>query len=292
MSAISKSAMIARLTIRHWNPLIQDKYVTNKVEFDYNVSNRGYWNKWRVAKDSVDLVRRIINEARKFHYENTLPWLDGGDRLLPTKNYQDYTAGMRAYKGQFDAAVNEFVTNYMSYVSAASTELGQMFNSGEYPDASEIDKYFEFNTALSNVPNEADFRCEMNEADVQEVREQISEQNTKAISSAVSDLWDRLETVVDHAANSLGAKDKIFRNTLIGNIDQVADMIPRLNFSDDKELAALAKEAKDKVAQYSPKFLRNNVHARAEAAAHAKDVKAKIGKVRPPKKKGNKNDAK
>ena len=84
---IAKKAMIVKLHISSWKGQIKDMTATRKTQSAHNAATgSGIYNKFLVAKSHLRAVQTAENDARRFHIKNTVPWNDGGDRLLPAKN--------------------------------------------------------------------------------------------------------------------------------------------------------------------------------------------------------------
>ena len=71
-------------------------------------------------------------------------------------------------------------------------------------------------------------------------------------------------------------KEGIFRDSLVTNIRDLCELIPRLNFTDDARLEELRTQAEKDLAAYDPEDLRKNQFARMETADAAADLLAKM----------------
>ena len=106
MSTLTEKAILVKLSIKQWSTSRFDKEVTATANKHYNAQDgAGRYTKVLIARDAITEIRKSANEARTFHYENTLPWKDDGYRMLPSANYMDYTQAIRALKNKFEKAV-------------------------------------------------------------------------------------------------------------------------------------------------------------------------------------------
>lgn len=88
---LQKNSLIVSLSVSQWTARRHDKEITKEVKNTHNASeDAGRYNKLLVAKEHTDPINKVAGKARTFHYENTLPWGDNNERLLPTKNYFKY----------------------------------------------------------------------------------------------------------------------------------------------------------------------------------------------------------
>ena len=96
---------------------------------------------------------------------------------------------------------------------------------------------------------------------------------------------------MDHVVQRLDVdaegKPLIFRNSLIGNIRDLVDIVPRLNIFGDERLAHLCQQVKDRIASVDPDELRPsasfNPVTRQRVRRDAEDLAAKFaGYFAPP----------
>jgi hypothetical protein len=127
---------------------------------------------------------------------------------------------------------------------------------------------------IDPLPMAADFRVDLNSAEVDAIRKQIEARTDQATKAATLDLWKRLNTAVESMSERLNDPKAIFHDTLVTNIEEVTEIIPRLNLADDAALDRMAKDAKAKLTAKTPKQLRENINDRKETAKAADDLLA------------------
>ncbi len=265
--------MIVKLSISQWAARKYDKKVSNKVASDYNAnSDMGRYNKSLMAKEANDAIKKIANKMRVFHYENTLPWDDQGSRLLPSKNFMKYSDAMRQFTADFNAAVDDFRRNYQGYVDQAAVTLGGLYNPADYPMPSEIADKFGVRVQVDPFPDSDDFRVSLADDEVNRIKTFIDERNKVAIAHANKELWTRLYNAVNSMVDRLSEKDAIFRDSLVGNIAELCQLLPKLNITDDQELEQMRIVVEKQLSQLSPDILRQNEAQRAAAANDAKKI--------------------
>ena len=270
---LKQKAMLAKLTITQFSASKQDKAATDSVKEKFNTGNdAGRYQKALIAREAIKAVSSAANEARIFHYAQTLPWKDDGARILPAANYLQYSEGMRQKKATFLAAVSKFVASYPDLIEEAKTRLSGLFNSADYPDAASIADRYTFETQIDPLPQAADFRVDLNSAEVDHIRKEIEARNNQAQAAATLDLWKRLNTAVEAMSERLNDPKAIFRDSLVSNIDEITEIIPRLNLTDDPGLDRIAKEAKAKLTAHTPEKLRTDINTRKETAKAADDL--------------------
>jgi paraquat-inducible protein B len=270
---IQDKAMIVRLFIGMWTARKYDKKVSDKTAQVYHASNDvGRYNKVLIAQDEVGKIIKVVSDARNWHYENTLPWQDSGERILPAANYLEYTKAMRKFREQYEAAVSNFTKIYPQLVEDSKSRLGAMYNELDYPHVSEIGHKFTFDVYVTPVPMAADFRVGLQKSEVAKIQKDIEERVNNAVADAMKDLWNRLKVMIDKMVTKLSDTDAVFRDSLIDNIIELTNIIPRLNVTNDPNLEKIRKEVEEKLCSVSPEELRDNKEIRGKVADTAQSI--------------------
>ena len=274
--SLTEKTMLVYLNISAWTARKYDQRVSKEIEDKYNSEDAGRYNKLLIARDSIKNIQRIVSEARTFHYENTLPWLDNGGRLLPAANYFDYVNAIQKFQDLYEKEVENFIRAYPALKSEAQHRLNSMFNEEDYPDILTLSTKYSFSTQVSPVPVADDFRVTLNEEEVEFIKTSIEKQVQESTESAMHDLWMRLFKVVQHMAERLSKEDNKFKNSLVNNINELCDLLPKLNITNDSELQTSVAEIKVKLTAYDPQTLRDNEDARNETAIEAQRILNKM----------------
>lgn len=274
MKALTEKAMLVKLSISQWTARRYDKKISDEVAERHATrkDDIGRYNKILIAQEAVKKVGQAANAARTFHWEQTLPWHDDGARILPAKNYDRYMKGMRDLRSAFEASVHEFVTNYPELVEDARLRLNGMFNAADYPSAGEIAWKYSYNVAIDPIPAAGDFRVGLADGEVDRIAGEIESRLQAATNAAMKDLWTRLHSVVSKMADRLNDPDNTFKNSLVGNIVELVNLMPALNLTDDPELEAMRKRVETTLCTYNPADLRESKRERGAAARNAKAI--------------------
>ena len=179
---------------------------------------------------------------------------------------------MRKLKGAFQNAVNALLDNYPALVQEAKGLLGSLYNETDYPSASQISRKFDFDFFVDPLPDAGDFRVTLQSDEVQAIQAQIKARVEAAQQTAMTDLWDRLKDVLGKVEERLSDSEKTFHDSLIGNVAELTDLIPRLNITGDRKLTRTVALIEDKIATLDPASLRSNPIERKDAAKDAKAI--------------------
>jgi hypothetical protein len=283
---IHSRAMLVRLSVSCWDGRRFDKKITDEVNNSHAASkDAGRYNKQLLggkknAPSHADAVSAGGNARQRF-YKETLPWTDEGWRLLPTANYEKFTDAMRKMRTEFEGSVETFLAEYPSLKEAARALLNGMYREEDYPTVEALRGKFRFSIEFSPVPSQGDFRLDLPADQLEEIERGTASRVEQATKAAMEDAWGRLREVVGKVRERLtgvqteGKKKgqpKIFRDSLIENVAELADVLSRLNVTDDPDLEAMRQRVENELADLEPKKLREDSKARTKAAKSADDI--------------------
>jgi hypothetical protein len=267
---LQEKAMLINLSISQWTGKKHDPKATREVIENYHAApDSGRFMKQLVDHEAVQKYQKAANEARLWHYRNSLPWGDDGSRILPAKNYLHYMEKMRLFKTTFDASARDFIAIFPALVNRAVNELNGLFNPADYPTQAQLERKFGFSTAVNPLPEKDDFRVNLNQDEVEAIRQNIEDRLKFNIQDAMKDAWTRLFDSVKHLADKLKDKDAIFRDSIITNIKDLCELLPRLNVTEDPDLDRMISEVMAAFGDTDPDDLRKLEMARKATSIEA-----------------------
>ena len=152
--SITTSAMIVTLTVHCWTARKQDKKVAKEVDDRHGAKDAGRYNKLLIDKAHIQPLQSLANSIRDEHYKMTLPWMDSGGRLLPSKLFMDWRDRMEGLREQYRQAVDKFVDRYeASLVPEARQRLGTLYNPADYPRGDDVRAKFGVSHDFMPVPS-------------------------------------------------------------------------------------------------------------------------------------------
>jgi len=274
---LSERAMLVSLSTHEWTGKKKDKQVSRDVCVRQDAE-----------KDVIEAIICLappgelqpINVARGRVYrrfvELTLPWMDGGLRILPSEMYMKYRDEMNKVIAAHTKAVNAFVTRWPEIVANKGKRLGKLASKYHLPTAAELVGKFYIRQNILPLPETADFRVDISEDEADEIRTQVAASINSASEKAMGEIWNRLTTLVSDIASTMSQRDKKFRDSLIQKLKDFCEMIPKYNIRDDVELEKIRQDVLNKLASLDPEDLREIPNNRIKAAKDAKAVLAKI----------------
>lgn len=282
---ITSKAMLVSLTIKTWSGSKIDKRVSQDVADQHGADrDAGNYSKKLVAKDALAEIKSISGEARSLNYQYTLPWSQDGARILPSAMHAKYSSEMREIQDRFEREVKSFLADYAYQIGIARNRLGTMFNEADYPSPQEIEGKFGWEIKVMPVPSGNDFRVNLSAEMTAAIRKDIEESSAKAVQDANRSLFDRVVKTVTHMAESLedyaevrdtdGKIKKInpFRDSVVGNIEELVGLLPALNVTGDPVLTNVTNDIKNRLLKGTAQAFREDDNLRKAVAKDARKI--------------------
>ncbi len=275
MATLSQKSMLVYLSIGQPKLRVTDKQATSDLSASHGVDKQhGRVVKSLYSKEDYQPISDLINQARHhWHYKRTLPWLDGGQRILPSSMFMSYAEKMREFSAEFDRLVDAFINDYAKRLSNAKAKLNGLFNAADYPDPATLRERFRFEVSYSPVPVAGDFRMDgIGEAEKAILAAEVQKREVDAMKAANKELAQRVADIIGNIS-AVCSKDKPrIYDSLLSNAAELADLIPALNVGNDPKLNAAADAIKKKVLITGTDTLKESKQARSEVAAAADDI--------------------
>jgi hypothetical protein len=146
-----------------------------------------------------------------------------------------------------------------------------------------IRKRFYVDVEVKPVPESGDFRTELSEKTVKAIVADIERRGKQRVELAMQDIYQRVADMTERMVERLRAfkpaegderSQNIFKDSLVWNIKELADLLPVLNITGDTRIDALQLQLKG-LTENSPEILRSNDRIRAKTADKADKILAK-----------------
>jgi len=276
MNNLNRRAMLVSLNISVWQGHFKDKSVTQEITTTKQAENdAGSWWTYLIPPRDLKPIVNAADDARNLMYKLTLPWNDNGVRILPSKMFLDFNKQMREKLNKYDEAVEEFIKQYPQIIEHAKKRLGKL-PAKRIPEISEIKNKFGYSLNIYPLPDAGDFRAEVDESVVEEIKNKITSSITTASEKAINKIWQQLYELVEKVENTLSDPNKKFKNSLITNLSEFCALMPKLDITEDDNLEKIRQEVMDKIAKMYPDTLREAKVIRQNTAKAARELKEKI----------------
>lgn len=265
---LSEKGMIVRIKTSGWSASKKDKAQTEIVRHNNGVSDGVV----RVSKsllpgcDKLETIRNCSSDLMKYVKKHSLPW-DRGSYIIQAEQWSNFNEQVMRLRSRWNIAVQDFVQEYPNLVTRARNDLGPLFDETDYPeDPNDVLGKFSCDVNYRPVENGDDWRVGLNDEDIKALKESTEQVVKDQIGEAMKDVWRRVHDVVAHACKRLDALDGPenargkpgFHESVILNAQELVDILPSLNMTDDEDLTRMGETLKDLLISQDPKQLKKD----------------------------------
>lgn len=222
-------------------------------------------------------VTKIKGRVTKFWKDNSLPFPEGGIRLIRHDQIAEFDETLNGFRSQLDGAVVELERHYDEMRSAARERLGSLFNPSDYP-ATLVGAFgIEHSFPAVEAP---EYLRQLNPEVYRQECDRVQARFTKAVEQAEQMFFDQLAGLVDHLVERMSGKEdgkpKTFRDTTVDNLNEFFARFRQLNIGGNAELEELVERAESIVSGVEPQQLRDNASLRQHIATQMSTVQANL----------------
>jgi hypothetical protein len=232
--------------------------------------------KYLIDPHQVKPIETIRGSARSYLYSKSLPFPISGLVFVPRDMISSIDGRLEALRTEFNGKVSDFVSHYNTFVESAQEKLNGLFNPVDYPR--DISQRFAF--AWKYITLGAPDQAQLLSPEVYEREKQKFEQTMLEFrETAVNTLRASFSGMVERITERLSGQKKVFRDSLIGNIQEFLTDFDALNITNDTELSQQVKRCKAIMSSVNPDLLRSNSAFRSGIAASMANVQTSLNSM-------------
>lgn len=202
-----------------------------------------------------------------------------GTKLLPAACVEQFVKADQSFKDKVDEVWMQWADDeYPQWLATAPERMGGLFDPQDFPALSDCKERFICDVTMAPLGNaEQVQRISLLSPDMKELMEQATNDAfAKGVAESNKKNWQDIMTPLKHLVATLEKPKKVIRDTLIGNIISIVEMLPQVNLSGDPQLAELAEKAKAGLCKLTPEDLRKSTDTQNEAIKVAKALVAEF----------------
>jgi hypothetical protein len=287
VSAVQETCILAAVKCSALGLRRTDKKASTKIEIDSHAvegAARVTVSRLAGAEEHHREILKAQNAAKQALQARSMRFADeDGWRLLPNAQFEDLVQDIASCKADFDRAMDRLKNDAPEIIARAQRNIGTL--EVEVPTEEELVSSYALSTEFRPVPDAAQFR-NMPAAAAAKLSRQLERQLAQAVETAQVDVMKRFVGPLDAFIERMEAYDQrekdiangkevsragIFRDSVIGNIHEIYDVLGSFNFTGDDRL----QELQNKLASFrkiTPDVLRENPNIRSAAMQRAKAV--------------------
>ena len=194
------------------------------------------------------------------------------------------------YEKMFSDAVEKFLAEYDQLVNQSAFTLGALFNRDDYPSVDNIRRKFAFTYTFSPVPESGDFRVDVGNQGMAELRTNFENAINTRVKGAIEDMRTQLIDQLSHMSEKLSDLDEprtlkdgtlvttqIFRDSLVENAVDLVKNLKHLNITGDADVETMRAELESAIKNIDAQTLRESDEARRKTKARVDALLGKFG---------------
>jgi hypothetical protein len=275
---ITSSAVLVELNISVWTADKLDKTETQRLIDDTGASTDAA-KVYKNLMAGTTLRKQIADYAagcRLWHNTKTLPWSDKGPRILPTSLFMTYKQELNVRRDTFLKLTEEFRAEYNNLIRIAAQAQGSMHKPEDYPPIDEVMNKFGFKVVFSPVPESGDFRLDIPQQELDEVRQGYEQAFDSRLADAMRTPWEQLHKLLTAMSAKLTEGDaetkRRWHDTFLTNAQELCGMLTHLNITADPKLEAARRQLEVALIGADIDDIKENEATRA-------DLKAKLDTI-------------
>jgi len=272
--SITSSAVLVELNISVWTANKLDKSATTDLITRNNATVADAAQVRKNLMAGTTLRKQIADYAagcRLWHNTRTLPWSDKGPRILPTSLFLDYKNELNVRRDTFLSMVREFCDQYPALVQTSANFMGNLHDPDDYPPVEEVAQKFGFKTVFSPVPESGDFRLDIPQQKLEEVRQSYDAAFDTRLAEAMRTPWEQLHKMLTNMSAKLVESDddtkRRWHDTFLSNAHEMCAMLTHLNITADPKLEAARRNLESALVGTDLEAIKCDEHSRATLKA-------------------------
>lgn len=212
-------------------------------------------------------VCNVRSRATHFWKFMTTPYPEPGIRLIRRDRIPDFTEKMQTFQTELEDAATKLQEKYDELRTRAQEQLGDLFNSADYP--SRVDDEFALDFDFPSV-EPPDYLKKLSPALYEQECQRIAARFEEAVRLTEESMATQLHKLVAHMVDRLkgevDGKPKVFHESSVANLNEFFAMFKQVDFGSSTELAALVDRAQKAVSGVSADDIRGNAAIRNTVA--------------------------
>jgi len=213
------------------------------------------------------------SQLRTYWDANSLPWQNGGWKIVPAKKYQSLMDGTVTRKRAFDEAVETLIDNYEDVYESAKIKVKEAFRADKFPSCAQLKEKYGIHIYRNSVNAANDVRIEgLSDAVVADIRTDVGKQYEDQINAAVANITERLrEVAVDVVDRTTKDSEGLKFATLVSKINKTCESLNGLNITNDPRIDDLIAKFQE-MGKVDADTLRQSNNSRTELKSQATNV--------------------
>lgn len=262
------------------------KEIEERAHAQEGVTTASSWFfKQKQGKETVDALANLksFNGAWKKEHERLarIPWM-GTARMLPAALAGQYFDLRARFEREAPAKLAEFMEVYEDWRVTAPFRMGTLFNADEFPSRDLCRERIHWENLVTPLAESEQWTriALINPEHAAAESTRMNEAITRTRREAHQQTWTDLLGHFTHIIEVLSKDKTRLHETLLGNLNQMLDLIPAYGpLFEDQDLLRAAAAAKETLGTINIEDLRADPAMRTQAVTNARDLLATFGEL-------------
>lgn len=235
-------------------------------------------SKQLIQCDEYEAIKSAFGALTTWVYSRTVPsFFKRGFQLASVGAVAEIEEELNAFASvRLPMLVQELANVYPDKVEEARAALGDQFRAADYPTAEELPGLFSLEWYWIAFTTPEALPPELRQQEEDKLKKKFEDAGDQIIEALRVSFLELIEHATDKLTVADGEKPKVFRDSLIGNIQDFISTFSFRNLMNDSELAGLVEKAKTVLVGAEPDKLRKDQDTRAAIAAKFAEIKANL----------------
>jgi len=276
---VLRSLVCVQLTFSQWDGSVAAPNVSKETE-ERHGAEKGTTRVTiaHLPKEVLSKLRARAHALRSLWNSKTLPWGDGGLRVVRADEYLGLFEVISEAKRELQELHEDICVSLPAMKADAKKRLNGLYQERAFPTANEIRDRFCIEIHSSPVPL-TDQRVEGLSAGAQSlVEKSVRKQIADSLNAALSDIHKQLLDLIADVCRRVSKDDQkgVRYGGMMKSIVSVCDSLAHCNITDDKRLAAMLEKTRSKLTAFDPIALRDDAAERRKVKKVCSDLEGDL----------------
>jgi len=275
-NAIIESLVLIKLKISSWTSKRENRREARELETNRGAANGTVSVKAEYLEEKYrHLIGTAASHLRSFFNDHTLPWMDGGYRIVPVEKYQSLMDSLaQVIREEWEPAVLVLSSSYDAIKLAAQSRLSELYDPANFPAPGDFAGSYAVDIQRSAVQKADDARIAgMSESALAEIRDSIRAQQSEALSKATESLIKRVREMMMEIIDRVSRDKKgTHYKSLWSNLRALVAVLPQLNINGDPRITKAVDNINERIARWPAEYMRQSKSARDTVATAAAGI--------------------
>ena len=234
-------------------------------------------SKQLIQADELDAIKSYMSDLQQWIYSRTVTGFKKGFQMASKEAYDIIEARMKkAVAEDLPPLVSALKLVYANKVEEARVALNGQFNPRDYPTEDQLDGLFGIDWLWIDFTPAQALTAEQRQAEAEKLQKKMLDAGEEIITALRTAFQELLAHALDRMTPGEDGKQKIFRDSMLGNIQEFLDTFSSRNLMNDTELAALVEKAKGVMLGADPEKIRKYSSVREATAKTFAEIKSQV----------------